>query len=123
MELDLVRPIEFDISISSPDIDIASSTTKNVATVSVSDIVGHLDVGNLYQFDIEIQNPIVDVAATSGPETVGLVMVPGEPGKNGGAFDGTAWWYGQGPPGTIIGAKPGDDYLDTVTGDIYKLGD
>lgn len=29
--------------------------------------------------------------------------------------------YGQGPPGTIIGSSPGDEYLDTLTGNLYRL--
>ena len=32
-------------------------------------------------------------------------------------------WYGEGPPGTIIGSSPGDYYTDLLTGTIYKLGD
>lgn len=125
MELDIVnRPIEFDISISSPGVDINASDSENVALVSVSDQVGQLDViGRPYGFDITIENPVVNVATTDGSETVALVMVPGERGPAGPTFDGTAWWYGQGPPGTIVGAKPGDDYMDTLTGDVYKLGD
>lgn len=43
---------------------------------------------------------------------------PGEPGKN-----GSEWHFGEGPPGTLIGSKPGDVYLDTLTGIIYQLGD
>lgn len=30
-------------------------------------------------------------------------------------------WYGQGPPGTIIGSAPGDEYVDSLTGDLYTL--
>jgi hypothetical protein len=57
-------------------------------------------------------------AAQAGPR--GLRGPAGEPGP---AFDGTAWWYGAGPPGAVTGSKPGDFYLDTDTGVIYKLGD
>jgi hypothetical protein len=29
--------------------------------------------------------------------------------------------YGEGPPGTIIGATPGQEYVDILTGDLYVL--
>jgi hypothetical protein len=29
--------------------------------------------------------------------------------------------YGDGPPGVIIGAQPGDEYVDQLTGDLYVL--
>lgn len=45
-----------------------------------------------------------------------VVGVPGPPGK-----DGQIRFTGHGPPGTIVGAEPGDTYMDLNTGDIYKL--
>lgn len=30
-------------------------------------------------------------------------------------------WTGEGPPGTIVGATVGDEYLDTLTGNLYRL--
>lgn len=30
-------------------------------------------------------------------------------------------WHGEGPPGVLIGARPADEYLDTLTGDLYIL--
>lgn len=41
---------------------------------------------------------------------------PGPPGK-----DGQIRFTGHGPPGTIVGAEPGDTYMDLLTGDLYKL--
>ena len=40
-------------------------------------------------------------------------------------FTGVAWFWGQGEPdGKVIpGSKPGDQYTDTLTGNVYKLGD
>lgn len=48
---------------------------------------------------------------------------PGEDGQNGapGPSGGLVKWYGNGPPGAIIGASPGDFYLDLDSGDIYTL--
>lgn len=46
----------------------------------------------------------------------------GPPGKPGPASGGPVMWTGQGePPDSIEGAKPGDTWLDTTTGDIYEL--
>ncbi len=30
-------------------------------------------------------------------------------------------WTGQGPPGTIIGAAVGDEYLNDLNGDLFRL--
>jgi hypothetical protein len=48
---------------------------------------------------------------------------PGPPGLNGppGPSGALVKWYGNGPPGVIIGSSPGDFYLDLDTGDIYQL--
>lgn len=57
---------------------------------------------------------------TAGP--VGPQGEKGDPGPPGPASDGPAMWTGQGtPPDYIPGAKPGDTWLDTTTGDIYEL--
>ena len=47
---------------------------------------------------------------------------PGPPGINGqpGATGGHRY-YGEGPPGTIVGATLNDEYVDTLTGDLYIL--
>jgi hypothetical protein len=52
-----------------------------------------------------------------------LPVFSGPAGPAGSAFEGTAWWYGEGEPGTIIGSKVGDYYMDTASGTIYRLGD
>lgn len=36
-------------------------------------------------------------------------------------FGRASLWTGDGPPGTIIGASVGDEYLDIITGDLYRL--
>lgn len=70
--------------------------------------------------DVGIKVDSNQVAVQQSPTTVGMevVAVPGPPGP---AYEGTAWWYGDGKPGTIVGAKAGDYYMDVVTGDVYKL--
>jgi len=57
------------------------------------------------------------------------VAIPGLQGAKGDKGDGTGpvgpsgqpRFVGSGPPGTIIGANPGDRYLDASTGIIYRL--
>jgi hypothetical protein len=31
------------------------------------------------------------------------------------------WWHGDGPPGVVVGAAPGDFYVDDLTGNYYRL--
>lgn len=64
---------------------------------------------------VQIEPTVVDVVTVQGPQ--------GPPGAAGPAFEGTAWFYGSGPPGVIVGAKVGDYYMDTTAGTIYRLGD
>lgn len=59
------------------------------------------------------------------PATAAVVTVAGPQGPqgpSGPSYEGVAWWYGEGDPGTILGSKPGDYYLDTVSGQIFVLG-
>lgn len=75
--------------------------------------------------------PAVSIA-TEGEPTVIYAVDPGPKGDQGPvgpqgppgpSFDGTAWWFGSGAPQGIVGSKPGDYFVDVVTGTIYKLGD
>ena len=43
----------------------------------------------------------------------------GPPGPRG--KDGQIRFTGFGPPNVIVGAEPGDTYMDLATGDIFKL--
>lgn len=64
---------------------------------------------------VDVQPPptaaVVTVAGPQGPQ-----------GPSGPSYEGVAWWFGEGEPGTIIGSKPGDYFLATDTGQIYVLG-
>lgn len=57
---------------------------------------------------------VVTVAGPQGPQ--------GASGAAGPAYSSPAWFFDDGPPGTIIGAKPGDFFMDVSTGTIYELG-
>jgi hypothetical protein len=78
---------------------------------------------------VDVSEPTVQVATWTEEIPFNAVPVKGDKGDKGdpgyveGAFEGTAWWTGQGEPGTVMGSKPGDYYIDTLTGIIYKLGD
>jgi hypothetical protein len=70
---------------------------------------------------VDIPDPVslagLGLGTGGGGGGVGPPGPPGQDGKN-----GSEWYFGDGPPGTLIGSKPGDVYLDNLTGKIYKLG-
>ena len=61
--------------------------------------------------------PTAAVVTVAGPQ--GPVDASGAAGP---AYSSPAWFFDDGPPGTIIGAKPSDLYMDLLTGTIYELG-
>lgn len=58
-------------------------------------------------------------AGPAGPQ--GDVGPRGLVGETGPAGKSLYRFYGEGPPGTVLGASPGDEYVDTLTGDLYVL--
>ena len=50
---------------------------------------------------------------------IGPIAIPGPAGAPG--KDGQIRYTGHGAPGVILGAEPGDTYLDLLSGEIYKL--
>ncbi|MGN2634641.1 hypothetical protein ACTD5D_39690 [Nocardia takedensis] len=78
--------------------------------------------------DTEPLADVVEVSTDPAGSRVLIVATPGPPGPPGppGAGEGgggSAWWTGTGPPATVLGSAPGDHYIDTTTGTIYRLGD
>lgn len=67
-------------------------------------------------YRIAISAGIPGPAGPAGPQGP-----QGVPGAVDGTFEGTAWWYGQGAPTTVVGSKAGDFYLDSDTGLVYEL--
>lgn len=68
---------------------------------------------------VEVESPsVIDVVVVQGAPGP-----PGTPGAPGPSYEGVAWWFGEGPPEGVIGSKPGDWYLNTVDGTIFRLGD
>lgn len=54
-------------------------------------------------------------------DTSGKVPATNLPVGNGGTVDGAHIWFGDGSPTTVLGAAPGDIYIDRVTGTYYQL--
>lgn len=63
---------------------------------------------------------VVTVLGPQGP--AGPQGPQGASGPPGPFYEGVAWFYGEGEPGTIVGSKPGDFFFSTDTGVIYVLG-
>lgn len=83
-----------------------------------------INSGDTVQVQVATPNPWVQVTVVP-PPTAAVVTVAGPQGPAGPAgptYEGVAWWFGEGQPGTIIGSKPGDFFLSTDTGVIYVLG-
>lgn len=57
--------------------------------------------------------PVFGPRGPAGPE--------GPTGPAGPAFTGTSWWFGEGEPEAVLGAKVGDRYMDLDTGIVYTL--
>lgn len=82
------------------------------------------------QITVTAATPVSVAVTGTDPQTVtvvgGVPGPPGQPGPPGGPPGpvgpaGQPRWSGQGPPSVIVGAAPGDDYLDETTGTIYRL--
>jgi hypothetical protein len=66
--------------------------------------------------------PDVATAAVIAPEEADhIARQPGPQGPAGAEGTGTRRFQGHGAPTTIIGSRPGDEYLDLDTGDLYTL--
>lgn len=64
--------------------------------------------------EVQVDPAVVDVVTVAGPK--------GDTGPSGPSYDGVAWFFGEGPPGVIIGSKPLDRYMDVSDGTVYTLG-
>lgn len=50
-----------------------------------------------------------------------VVMSPVTVQAGGGTIGGSALWTGEGPPTAVVGATVNDEYLDILTGTLYRL--
>lgn len=126
IELD-VSPQTADVGVDHPQLAADGSRAAAVSVnASAHGMNATLDVSPQVAV-VAVESPSISTDLRPG-ETVGIVIAQGPPGTpgpqgpSGPSFEGVAWWYGEGPPQTIVGAKPGDHYMDTATGTIYKLG-
>lgn len=81
----------------------------------ISDPSGPLDAIALFNDD---GTPYLPEGGT-GPQ--GIQGEMGPPGSTGAQGSASKRYYGEGPPGTIIGSSPGDEYVDATTGTLYVL--
>lgn len=73
---------------------------------------------------VELDAPQPIPVVTPDGARVVYAVTEGPRGPEGPAFSGVVMWYGDGaPPDLIVGSKPGDGYLDWLTGNLYRLGD
>lgn len=111
----------FEVEVGAPRVDAKSSPA--VVTPNTERIAFEAEV-NTPNAAIDIDTPIA-VPTSNGP-SITFAATPGPRGPQGppgqGQGDSTAWWYGEGPPSTLVGSKPGDYYIDTLTGTLYRLG-
>lgn len=69
-----------------------------------------------------IQGTIGNTGAAGATGPAGATGSTGSTGPTGSTgARGSRWFVGAGAPGTISGAVIGDEYLDSVTGDVYTL--
>jgi hypothetical protein len=68
-----------------------------------------------------------DVVAHDGTSYICTQQHTGQVPPNGTFWDslaerGATWWHGSGVPTLVVGAAPGDYYLDDDSGIVYQLG-
>lgn len=83
-----------------------------------------INPGDTVQVQVATPSPWVQVTVVP-PPTAAVVTVAGPQGpagEPGPAFSSPAWFFDEGEPAGIVGAKPGDLYMDLLTGTIYRLG-
>lgn len=83
-----------------------------------------INPGDTVNVVVGTPSPWVQISVVP-PPTAAVVTVAGPQGPqgpSGPSYEGVAWWYGEGEPVGIVGSKPGDYYLDTVSGQIFILG-
>lgn len=83
-------------------------------------------IGEPVVFVVETGDPQVSIEVwVEEPNHVTEILIPGLQGIQGAPGPqgppGQPRYSGTGPPGLIIGAEPGDTYLDAITGTLYVL--
>lgn len=98
-------------------VDLVDTTEVIWLLVGKAQIDLGLTSATTYQQDVTVQlsNETKIVLSATGPR--GPRGLSGE----GTTSSGQPRFTGTGPPGVIIGAEPGDEYLDKSNGDIYTL--
>lgn len=106
-------------------VTVETSETRAVSIVETDESVDVVIAPTSIVQETESVDRITDleqgVVGPAGPE--GPVGEKGDTGDPGGppGPPGQPRYSGYGPPGLIIGSSPGDEYIDLLTGDIYRL--
>jgi len=129
----MTNPLVFEVEVDTINLlSVESETSEIFISLAEKDgIVFKTKVDTeVITIDTEIENNEVSVFLGEKDTVIfavspgGIDGAPGPQGPPGPTFDGVAWFYGVGPPiPSPIGAKPGDLYLNSQNGTIYKLGD
>jgi len=113
-----------------PDLGIESDLYYRVSFFDLRASDGSQISLNTFDFQAPESDDTLDIAdLTPEPGTPVLGRpVPGPTGPAGPAGPagppgppGSVWWSGEGPPTVVIGASPGDFYIDTLSGTLYQL--
>lgn len=89
-----------------------------VIQMPIPDPSGPLDAIALFNDDGTLYLPEGGIGPQGPPGDSGPSGATGPIGPQGSAVKR---YYGEGPPGTIIGSSPGDEYVDSTTGNLYVL--
>lgn len=115
------------VAVTGPNAYIGAATSD---AVSGALRLGALPIGD-YTITYQGRSVVVPVEAVAAdiqaafngaltPGPTGPAGLTGPAGPPGVAAELTRY-YGHGVPGTIIGSKPGDEYLDVDSGNLYTL--
>lgn len=104
-------------------VDQPSAQTVTVTETDVDAIEVPLEPETVVVTDDAPAQVVVAEAGVAGPPgsqgPTGAIGATGPQGPQGPV--GAHRFYGEGPPTVVIGAAPGDEYVDELTGDLYVL--
>ena len=115
------------------DLNITNELYYRVSFFDLRSVDGsHIEL-KTFDFAAPTEAQTVDIVTLSPEPGVPALgrLVPGPAGPQGPqglqgpqgpqGDPGSVWWSGEGPPNVVIGASPGDFYIDTLSGTLYQL--
>jgi hypothetical protein len=93
-----------------------------IANAAGTGKTGALQVTAINGNELTLLNPPTSIGIAAPGTTVPIASAIGPGGAQGGqGVQGTIWFNGSGPPGTIGAARAGDYYLDNLSGNYYQF--